>query len=1335
MTLAFTRGAVCSDSLPDHLGHAADRWPHAIAVDVPPGVGRPHRTCLSYSELGRRSDVMRTALGPAAGEIVAVLLPRTTAALYIAQLAVLRAGAAFVCVDPGFPDSQVGHILADTAAVALLTDDAGAGRAARIGYAGRVIRVDRLPGTPACPPAAPPEADGLAYVVYTSGTTGLPKGVLIRHEGIANLIRSDLEEFGLGPGDRIAQGSSAAYDSSVEEIWMAFASGGTVVVLDEQTVRLGPDLVPWLRNERITVFCPPPTLLRAAACPDPERELPNLRLLYVGGEALPPDVADRWARGRRMVNGYGPTECTVTCLRADVLPGHEITIGVPVPGMTAWVLDENLRVVAPGVEGELCMSGPGVAAGYHNRADLSAEKFPEHPALGRLYRTGDLVRVQSDGSHLYSGRIDSQVKLRGYRVELEAVEACLVRCPGVREAACRVQGDGAGEALAAHVVATDPARPPDPAGLRARLRDMLPAYMVPVLIRGIAELPRSAGGKVRRVNLPVIAPAGRHRHPDSPAVADPVVAAVAAAVRDAFGLDGAPGIDDDFFDGLGGSSLQAAMVVSTLRAIRATASTTVRDVYEQRTVGGLAGRANAASGSATSSERPEPDPQPVHGAAGATAVQSAWLLVELAVGSAIAWAVLFTILPWLAGRFGLVPLMLAGPFALLVVGSLLSFVPIMIAVAAKRILIGRYTPVRVPAWSGLHVRFWLVAHLVRIVPWRFIAGTELQCMALRALGARIGRRVHIHRGVDLLQGGWDLLDIGDDVTLGQDAGVRLVQFDAGHIVVGPVTLGAGSTLDVRAGVGPHSHVGERSWLTALSALPGGMSIPAGERWDGVPARPVGPAPKPPAPTVRARELRPLPHGLVSIAAHTLLWTLVGLPTVAAWVGFVVYLGLDYDGLIGFVTHPFAHLPALTAAASLTCLGLVTGLGVEAVVARVLGRVREGVISRWSVGYIRVWMKAGLVDSAGRWLSGGLFWPVWLRWAGMRVGRRCEISTILDVVPELVEIGHDTFFADGIYLGGPRVQAGTVTLAGVQLGRDTFLGNHAVVPAGQRLPPDILLGICTVADQDTVRPGTSWFGHPTFELPRREIVAADREVTHEPSVIRVANRVLWEWLRFALPVVPLIVAVVWIAVTAAVAPLLPLTVLLAVAVPAVGLGCAGILCATALGLKWSLLGRVREGTHPLWSCWCSRWDFLYVAWGVIASGVLSALEGTQLLAVYLRLTGMRIGRRVLLGGGFAQVVDPDMLELDDGATVNAMFQAHTFEDRVLKIGQVRVGPGSTLAENTVPLYGADIGAGTHVAAHSVVMKHERLLPGIHYEGAPTRESSTEPVEASDRHARR
>src|SRR5262249_12514586 len=353
-----------------------------------------------------------------------------------------------------------------------------------------------------------------------------------------------------------------------------------------------------------------------------------------------------------------------------------------------------------------------------------------------------------------------------------------------------------------------------------------------------------------------------------------------------------------------------------------------------------------------------------------------------------------------------------------------------------------------------------------------------------------------------------------------------------------------------------------------------------------------------------------------------------------------------------------------------------------------------------------------------WLSGTLFWPIWLRMAGMKVGRDCEISTIIDVVPELIEIGPESFLADGIYLGGPRVHRGTVTLAQTRLGANPVLGNHSDVRAGQRLPDDVLIGVCTAVDDGFVRAGTSWFGHPPFELPRREVMEFDRSLTHNPSLIRYVNRVFWEMLRSLLPVFPFLVFPVWFDLIVRADAAVPRPVFLFTILPLASLGIGAFFCLLVLLLKWVLLGRVRPGAHPLWSCWCSRWDFLYVAWAVYANRLLVFLEGTLLLSWYLRAMGMRLGRRVVLGGGFAQVVDPDMLTFDDGATVSCQFQAQTFEDRVLKVDPIRIRNEATGGSGGVLLYGADIGAKAQVAAHSVVMKRESLLPSTSYAGCPT-----------------
>ena len=1297
--------------------HAAARWPGAVAIDVPPAPGRPARRMVTYAELGEWSEELAGAIHRVLGGVgvVAVLLPRTSEAVYLGQLAVLRAGSAYLCVDPAFPDQQLGDILRDSGAEALLTDAEGAARAMSTGFERPVLLMDRPIPAVEGPLPPPPSPESVAYIIYTSGTTGRPKGIMIAHHSIAGLVRSDIAEFGLGPGDRVAQGSSSAYDSSVEEVWMALSSGATLVVMDDATARLGPDLVGWLRQERITVLCPPPTLLRGTGCADPQRELPDLRLLYVGGEALPDDVAELWGRGRRLVNGYGPSECTVTCLRCDIVAGEPIAIGRPVPGALAWVLDEDLREVPDGERGELCMGGACLAVGYLGLPELDATKFPLHPQLGRIYRTGDLVHQGPDGRFYYHGRIDSQVKLRGYRIELEAIEACLARHPGVREAACRVQGEGASEALAAHIVPTDPAAPPHLDEMKAHVAAQLPSYMVPSLSAMCQELPRTAGGKLRRTELPELVAARRGRAPATVGPLGAVEERIGRAVRDVLQLAELPSVEEDLFTDIGGNSLQAAMLVTVLRTDPVTASLTVRDLYECRTVRELAVRAGPAEAPAPPVTEETRLGSPVR----VTLAQSAWLLMELLVASPIAYLVAFRLLPWVSGYVGLVPLLLLAVVVLLAGRALLALVPITILVLTKRLLIGRYRPVRAPVWGAVFLRMWIVQNVARIVPWGLIAGTEFQNAALRALGARIGRRVHIHRGVDVHQGGWDLLDIGDDVTISQDAALHLVQLEEGHIVVGPISIGDGATLDVRAGMGPHTRAGRNSWLSPLSSLPTGFSLPDGERWDGVPARRAGPARPRPALTRSARSLSPRAHGIAMILAQSTLQMLLTLPFLAVSVDIVDSYGLDYGTLLSDLSEPLAHLPLLATAAGLFTLALLVTVLLEAVVARLLGRVQEGVISRWSLAYIRVWLKTGLVTSAGLWLSGGLFWPVWLRWAGMDVGRGCEISTIIDVVPELVHIRGDTFFADGIYLGGPRIQQGTVTLAQVNLERNTFLGNHVVIAAGQHLPQDLLIGISTPADDRIMTAGSSWFGHPPLDLPRREIVEVDRTLTHDPSWIRVASRMFWEWLRFALPIVPLMVAVVWVCGTVLASTILPFDMFVVAGTSAVVLACASLLCLVVVALKWALLGRVRPGIHPLWSCWCSRWDFLYVAWGVIAGGVLGSLEGTLLLPIYLRRMGMKIGKRVVLGRGFAQVVDPDMIEIGDGATVSAMFQAHTFEDRVLKIDHVRVGAWSTLGDSTVPLYGADIGAHTYVAPHSVIMKREHLLPWLRYEGAPTR----------------
>lgn len=1428
--------------LPDRFRAVAARHPDRIAVEVPPGDGRP-AAAVSYAALDGGADALAAALPAAApDDRVAVVLPRHDPRLHGAQLGVLRTGAAFLPLDPAFPDAHLAAALAEAAPIAAVADATGAARLARLAPGLRVIEARAAVGAatdiaataraaaqrrPAAlrRPIAPRD---LAYVISTSGTTGRPKGVMVEHRSIAALVDGDAHAFGLTPEDRVALCSSPAYDSSIEEAWLAFAAGATLVVLDDATLRLGPDLVGWLVRQRITVLCPPPTLLRMMACPDPAAALPALRLLYVGGEPLPPDLAAAWARGRRLVNGYGPTECTVTCTRGDIAPGEAVTIGRAVPGSRAHVLaidvpaavtavtavtDDAAAAVAAddvaaadgsaaagaagptarapavdradapvagrhaahtaddevptGVEGELAIGGLALARGYLGQPALTAARFVDHPRFGRLYRTGDRARRRPDGALEHLGRLDDQVKLRGHRIELGAVEAALAVQPGVRAAAVRIQGDGPAAVLAAHIVPARPSAPPDGRALAAALAAVLPSHMVPARYGLCAALPTGVGGKLDRRALPDLpaapaAPApdggGPITAPGGAAATDDRERAVAAAFAAALGT-APPPRTADFFADLGGTSLSAVAVIVALRdgaaALPAGAARLgVRDLYAAPSAAALAARwravaaggdasgaaagvdLGAAAGSASAAAAGGNDPSATgQGATMAavgfrprwlTAVQMALLAGELWSAGVAGYAAVFVGLPWLIAALGLGTALAALP--LLAVGARLVAVPLTVAfaVAVKRTLVGRDAPGRHPLWGAFHLRHWAVVRAAGWVPWRLIEGTAWQAAALRALGARIGRRVHLGRGVDLARGGWDLLSIGDDAALGRDARLEPVVFDAHGIAVGPVVVGAGATLAVRAGVGPGGRVGRGAVLGALAALAPGAAVPDGAVWDGVPAGPVavtaddGIA----APNDRSRPwselaLHPAVHAAVVVGGRAIAEAAAGGLVLALVAAALRRAGVDGAAARAWLAAPTSLWAATAIAAALAVGAVVLGLVGRAAALRLAGPVRPGDVAAGSPAALRIAFKARSVEAAGRWLSGSMLWPVWLRAAGMRIGRGAEISTIIDTVPELVTVGAGSFFADGVYLAGPRHARGRVAVAATSLGRDTFLGNHSVIAAGHAWPDGLFVGVATAPDARAARPGSAWFGHPAMALPRRDVVAIDRRLTHEPGLGQWLTRALWESLRLALPAGPVLAGGAWLAAVAAAEARFGPVASALVAAPLAALGAAALPVAATIGLKWALLGRVAPGQHAFWSGWCGRWDFVYMAWSAWARPVLARLEGTLALNAVLRAFGQRIGRRVVLGPGSAQVVDPDMLAFGDDSVVCGHFQAHSFEDRVLKIDHIVVGPGATVAADAVVFYGADIGAGATVAPHGVVMKGERLPGGRSYDGSPVR----------------
>ncbi|MBZ4570895.1 amino acid adenylation domain-containing protein, partial [Mycobacterium avium subsp. hominissuis] len=566
-------------SIPEVFAAQVARTPHAVAVTC-------GRRSWTYRELDSSANqlahhLIRYGAGP--GRCVAVLMERSAEAV-AAILGVLKAGAAYLPVDPGLPSARIEFMLADAAPAAVLTSTEFHCRLQE--YDQTVIDVDD-PSIPEQPVTAPPAPapDNIAYLIYTSGTTGVPKGVAVTHRNATQLFAS-LGAAGLpaAPGKVWGQCHSLAFDFSVWEIFGALLNGGCVLVVPDDVVRSPKDLHALLVAERVDMLTQTPSEVGVLS-PDGLEST----TLAVAGEACPVEVVDRWAPGRVMINVYGPTETTiVAAVSAPLTPGPEAPpIGAPVPGTALRVLDAHLRPVPAGVVGELYVAGAGVSTGYLGRPGLTAARFVACAFGGageRMYRTGDLARWGTDGQLQYLGRADQQVKIRGYRIELGEIQSALAELDGVEQAAVIAREDRPGDKrLVAYVTGTA-----DPAQLRTALAERLPGYMVPAAVLVLDALPLTPSGKLDTGALPAPDYQGPEDYLAPAGAVEEILAWLYAQV---LGLPRRVGVQESFFD-LGGDSLSAMRLVAAIyNALDI--HLPVRAVFEAPSVRSLSQRLNA----------------------------------------------------------------------------------------------------------------------------------------------------------------------------------------------------------------------------------------------------------------------------------------------------------------------------------------------------------------------------------------------------------------------------------------------------------------------------------------------------------------------------------------------------------------------------------------------------------------------------------------------------------------------------------------------------------------------------------------------------------------------
>ncbi|MFD0278638.1 amino acid adenylation domain-containing protein, partial [Kitasatospora sp. NPDC127111] len=568
-------------------------------------------TTLTYGELDERANRLAhflTARGAGPERIIALALPRS-ADLVVAVLAALKAGAAYLPLDPEYPVARLAHMITDARPALVL---AVAATEAKLpdGHGAPVLLLDDpavladLAGQPSQATAVELRPDHPAYVIYTSGSTGVPKGVVNTHRNVVRLFDATRGWFGFGPDDVWTLFHSYAFDFSVWELWGPLLHGGRLVVVPHETSRTPGAFLDLLADQRVTILNQTPSafyqLAQAEAEPSrPERQL-ALRRVVFGGEALQPDRLADWYRRHPddapvLVNMYGITETTVHVTHQPlthdrVTAGAASVIGVGIPDLRTHVLDGGLQPVPPGVVGELYVAGPGLARGYLGRPALTAERFVADPygrePGGRMYRTGDLVRRNPDGELEFVGRADHQVKIRGFRIELGEIEASLLAHPAVTQATAVVRQDQPGDSrLVAYVVGREALRPEQ---VREFTRGRLPDHMVPAAVVPLERLPLTANGKLDRAALPApdftLAGSGREaRTPREQSVCE-LFAQVLGLPR--------VGVDDDFFE-LGGHSLLATRLIARVRT-ELGVELELRSLFEGPTPAAVAARLDGA---------------------------------------------------------------------------------------------------------------------------------------------------------------------------------------------------------------------------------------------------------------------------------------------------------------------------------------------------------------------------------------------------------------------------------------------------------------------------------------------------------------------------------------------------------------------------------------------------------------------------------------------------------------------------------------------------------------------------------------------------------------------
>lgn len=1286
---------------------SADNYPSHIALVC-------NNEQFSYFELERRANQLAhylQGLGLTEKNVIGVLLERSLDS-YIGLLAILKIGATYVPIEVDYPNERINYIFSDMTFHAVLTSSS---QRRRDGLRfPKVVVLDeinsRLSTQPTHRPLLSKEAlqpDQVCYVIYTSGSTGKPKGVEITHQSICHYVAVASELYNMTPQDRVYQGFSLAFDASFEEIGMALANGAALIACTSKAIRSGDGLIDFLRQHRVSFFSTVPTLLSTL-----EGTLSDLRILILGGEVCSAHLVNRWYRkGLQIFNTYGPTEATVIATYSECMPNVPVTIGRPLPGYEVLILDENLHPVPEGCEGELCIGGLGLAKGYVNRPEFTNTKFVFNPQdnTQRLYRTGDLAKKTASGDIHYLGRVDSQIKLRGFRIELNEIEAVMMEYGVINQAVVALQQLESPTLVA--YLQIDKNRVFDLAHFKRFLHEKLPHYMIPAFYEWVDAFPLLPSGKVDRKGLPNPTQTAERKEYTAPSTK---MEKIMAEVWETVMQTGPISTVADFFYDLGGHSLLAAKVVSSLRQHPDVQTISILDIYQNPSIQQLALKFSKPP--VNSHVRQTKQKR-------ARNTTPAWMYYLCGVGQFLgcllqyavsAWQLLAVIIcySWVTEHRSFVSWESTAIF--FSIFMLMPIVSLSFTIGTKWLLLGRVKPGHYRLWGWFYLRWWLVERLQKnVFSPKHLIGSPLIILYYRLLGAKIGKNCYIgslHLSIQ------DMISIGDNTSIGYDTSLTGYIVEDGWLKIGSISIGNHCFIGGRSRINIDTVMEDGAALGHMSMLPEEAVIPKGQYFSGSPAclsiLPPDHVIKHKNPAIEQSARKNLLYGIY----HYLCLIFAMVVHYSCYIPCIALISYSYEHSHYLTTIFFAAPIGAIVFMLLYAMGLYLSKKI------ILRQLKPGTYALKSFCYLRQWtiVKMLDIDEIGV-MADSLYLPLFLRLLGAKIGKMVEMGEAPHVIPDMVSIEDEGFAASSVALAWPDVYNGFVRCAPINIGKRGFVGNGSLLPSGAEIGDGTLLGCMSItpSNNQAAKADTAWLGSPAVFLPKRELFTGfSDEETFNPPKRLYRQRLAIELARIIMPTTFSLILLfnMLYVLDFLMGNFSLLTTFLVL--PMVEMGMTLGIVAVIIAMKWVMLGKMKPSVTPIWNSYIWKNDIREYLYSYFTNRHLTdIIIGTPFIAILFRCMGATIGKRFFTDTNlFAEF---DLISIGDNVCINSetRIQTHLYEDRIFKLSNLVIHDDCNVGDASIVLYDTVMEKNSTLGSLSLLMKGERLPENTRWEGIP------------------